>query len=50
MNVVCCRAPKDNTSKEVTGALDMKDYNNKNNNDTRGKTDWVVKQRSFFPK
>ena len=32
MNVVCCSAPKDNTSKGVTGALDMNDYNNNNNN------------------
>ena len=32
MNVVCCRAPKDNTSKEVTGALDMNEYNHNDNN------------------
>ena len=41
--MVCSRALKDNTSKDVTGALDMYEYNNNNknnNNNNNNNTVW----------
>ena len=63
MNVEYCRASKDNSPKEVTGALDMNEYNNNYNKEgivarqrccqkfvgTRGHRWWSRERDDVFP-